>query len=47
VGIGNSVMRPEVVIRPILLTSVTVYHSASGPAVMPNGPLLPRGLGTP
>jgi hypothetical protein len=46
VGIGNSVMIPAVVIRPILFTSSSVNQSApSGPAVMPWGLLLAVGIG--
>ncbi len=38
VGMGNSVMRPPVVILPILLPSPSVNHRLpSGPAVMPFG----------
>jgi hypothetical protein len=45
VGIGNSVMVPVVVIRPIWLPLCSVNHSApSGPAVMPKSPLLAVGI---
>src|SRR6188474_1124408 len=45
VGIGNSVMAPAVVIRPILCPFSSVNQSApSGPAVMPAGRL--TGVGT-
>ena len=45
VGMGYSVITPDVVIRPILLLAdPSVNHSApSGPAVMPDGP--PPGMG--
>src|SRR6266545_1983522 len=44
-GIGNSVMVPVVVIRPICLLPNSVNHSApSGPAVMPRGELLRLGM---
>src|ERR1700722_18710601 len=40
-GPGNSVIRPAVVMRPILPWKVSVNHSApSGPAVIPKGSLL-------
>src|SRR5215470_18850395 len=42
VGIGNSVIAPSVVMRPIRFVANPVYQSApSGPAVMPQGSLLP------
>ena len=49
VGIGNSVMASEVVIRPILLPPISVNQSApSGPAVMPPGlPLVGNSLTIP
>src|SRR6266540_2629654 len=38
-GIGNSVMAPEVVMRPILLAYCSVNHRApSGPSTIPPGP---------
>src|SRR5271163_3414135 len=46
VGIGNSVITPAVVMRPILLAFISVNHSApSGPTVMPWGELLAVGIG--
>src|SRR6266567_3085786 len=48
VGIGNSVMAPVVVMRPILLLTllISVNHRApSGPTVIPRGPLLGVGTG--
>src|SRR5258706_319079 len=42
IGIGNSVIAPSVVMRPMRFVANPVYHSApSGPAVMPQGSLLP------
>ena len=46
VGIGNSVTTPAVVMRPILLVSLSVNQSApSGPAAMPKGLLAAVGIG--
>src|ERR1035438_1510033 len=46
VGMGYSVIPPDVVIRPILLTSASVNHSApSEPVVMPSGLLGAVGRG--
>ena len=46
VGIENSVITPDAVIRPILLPPNSVNHSApSAPAVMPKGWLLAVGIG--
>ena len=40
-GIANSVITPEVVIRPTFAASLSVNQSApSGPSTMPCGPLL-------
>lgn len=45
-GNGNSVIRPPVVMRPILSALISVNHSApSGPGVIPNGPA--PGVGIP
>ncbi len=46
VGTENSVMRPAVVIRPILLVRASVNHIApSGPAAIRNGSLFEVGTG--
>ena len=46
VGIGNSVMTPAVVIRPILLPLLSVNQRLpSGPAVMPRGTASGVGIG--
>src|SRR6266853_1428943 len=46
VGIGNSVITPAVVMRPILLAFCSVNHRApSGPVVMIWGSLLAVGIG--
>ena len=45
-GVGNSVMTPVGVIRPMLLRRCSVNHRLpSGPAVMPQGPLPAVGVG--
>src|SRR6266508_1293912 len=45
VGIGNSVMTPEVVIRPISLGDPVNHRFPSGPAAIPTGRLLVFGSG--
>src|SRR5215813_13829809 len=44
VGIGNSVITPAVVMRPMLLL-FTNHSAPSGPVVMPDGALLVPGIG--
>src|SRR6266498_3502611 len=47
VGMGNSVMAPAVVIRPILLPPNSANQTApSGPAVIPEGKLVAVGIGS-
>ena len=45
VGMGNSVMTPEGVIRPILPARSVNHRLPSDPVVMPEGELLAVGMG--